>query len=102
MIGIPIDLRPEFPTNASLVLLTEGAKFDPDMVAKIKGQLRAGKSVVITSGLLHALQDKGLEDIAEIRCTDRKFLAHQYPAVSARAIFPARRRDERQHAVPRN
>jgi len=78
MIGIPIDLRPEFPTNASLVLLTECAKFDPDLVGKIQGQLRAGKSVVITSGLLRALQDQGLGDIAEIRCTDRRFLAHQY------------------------
>ena len=99
LIGIPIDLRPEFPTNASLVLLTECAKFDPGIVAKIKGQLRAGKSVVITSGLLRALQGsprginaetsmgdpagaisrgKGIEDIAEIRCTDRKFLAHTY------------------------
>lgn len=78
MIGIPIDLRPQFPTNANLVLLTECAKFDPDIVAEIKGQLRAGKSVVITSGLLRALQDKGIEDIAEIRCTDRKFLAHKY------------------------
>jgi hypothetical protein len=77
-IGIPIDLHPEFPTNANLVLLTESAKFDPDIVAKIKAQLVAGKSVVITSGLLRALQGKGIEDIAEIQCTDRKFLAHQY------------------------
>ena len=98
-LGIPIDLRPEFPTNANLILLTEAAKADPDLVAKIKGQLRAGKSVVITSGLLHALQGspreinaetskgdpagaisrgKGIEDIAEVRWTDRKFLAHQY------------------------
>ena len=77
-LGIPIDLRPEFPTNANLILLTEAAKVDTNIVAKIKGQLRAGKSVVITSGLLHALQGKGIEDIAEIRWTDRKFLAHQY------------------------
>ncbi|HEY5345194.1 MAG TPA: hypothetical protein VIK62_02495 [Verrucomicrobiae bacterium] len=78
MIGIPIDLHPEFPTNANLILLTECAKDDPDIVAKIKGQLRTGKSVVITSGLLHALQGKGIEDIAEVRWTDRKFLAHKY------------------------
>jgi len=77
-LGIPIDLHPEFPTNANLILLTEAAKADPDIVAKIKGQLVAGKNVVITSGLLHALQGKGIEDIAEIRWTDRKFLAHQY------------------------
>jgi hypothetical protein len=78
MIGIPIDLRPDFPTNANLILLAECAKFDPDIVAKIKGQLRAGKSVVMTSGLLRALQGKGIEDIAEVRWTDRKFLAHRY------------------------
>ena len=78
MIGIPIDLRPEFPTNANLILLTECAKFDPNIVAKIKGQLAAGKNVVITSGLLRALQGKGIEGIAEIRWTDRKFLAHKY------------------------
>ena len=78
MIGIPMSLYPEFPTNANLVLLTEAAKFDPDIVAKIKGQLTAGKSVVITSGLLHALQDRGIEDIVEARYTDHKVLAHDY------------------------
>lgn len=78
MIGIPIDLHPEFPTNANLILLTECAKGDPDIVPKIKGQLRAGKSVVITSGLLRALQGKGLDDIAEVRWTDQKFRAHKY------------------------
>jgi hypothetical protein len=78
MIGIPIDLHPVFPTNASLVLLTESAKFDPGIVAKIKRQLVAGKSVVITSGLLHALQGRGIEDIVEVRYTDRKVLAHKY------------------------
>ena len=78
MIGIPIDLYPQFPTNADLVLLTESAKCDPDIVAKIKGQLAAGKSVVITSGLLHALQYQGIEDIVEARYTDHKVLAHEY------------------------
>jgi hypothetical protein len=78
MIGIPIDLHPVFPTNANLILLTESAKFDPGIVAKIKRQLAAGKSVIITSGLLRALQGKGIEDIVEVQYTDRKVLAHQY------------------------
>ena len=77
-LGIPIDLHPEFPTNADLVLLTECAKFDPAIVGKIKTQLVAGKSVVITSGLLRALQGKGIEDIVEAQSTDRKILAHEY------------------------
>jgi hypothetical protein len=69
-IGIPIDLRPEFPTDADMVLLTESAKFDPDIIQKIKGQLTAGKSVVMTSGLLRALQGKGIEGLVEVRYTD--------------------------------
>lgn len=72
MIGIPIDLYATFPTDANVVLLTESAKFDPDIVSKMEGQLRAGKNVVITSGLLHALQGKGIEDIVELRYTDHK------------------------------
>ena len=63
---------PEFPGEAQTVLLTECAAFDPTIVDKIKKQLMDGKSVVITSGLLRALQGKGIEDIAEIRYTDRK------------------------------
>jgi hypothetical protein len=78
LIGIPIELYPNFPTNASPVLLTEAAAFDPDIVAKIKGQLTAGKSVIITSGLLRALQGKGIEDIVELQYTDRKISARDY------------------------
>jgi hypothetical protein len=77
-IGIPIDLYPEFPTDADVVLLTESAKYDPQIVQKIKGQLTAGKNVVITSGLLRALQGKGIEDIVEVRYTDRKVVADEY------------------------
>jgi hypothetical protein len=77
-IGIPIELQPEFPTNADITLLTESAKFDPDLVAKIKHNLVTGKSVIVTSGLFRALQGRGIEDIVEARCTDRKIFAHQY------------------------
>jgi hypothetical protein len=75
MIGIPIDLHPEFPVDARLVLLTESAKFDPGIVAKIKRQLEDGKSVVITSGLLRALKGKGIEGVCETEVTDNKVLA---------------------------
>jgi hypothetical protein len=75
---IPIDLHPEFPTEAKLVLLTEDAKFDPEIVAKIKAQLEAGKSVVITSGLLRALKGRGIESICETEVTDNKVVAREY------------------------
>ena len=70
-IGVPIELVPEFPTNADIVLLTESAKRDPEIVAKMKKQLASGKNVMVTSGLLRALQDRGIKDIAEAEETGR-------------------------------
>jgi hypothetical protein len=73
MIGIPIEMVPEFPAEAGTILLTATASADRDIVRKIKGQLAAGKQVIVTSGLLSALQGKGgLDEIAELRCTSRK------------------------------
>ena len=72
MLGIPIDLRSEFPEDDNLILLTESAKFDTDIVTKIKKQLVDGKSVVVTSGLYKALQTLGIRDIVEMTVTDRK------------------------------
>jgi hypothetical protein len=78
MIGIPIDLYPSFPTDANPVLLTESAKYDPQNVDEIKGQLRAEKNVVITSGLLHAVQGEGIEDIVELRYSGHKAIVDEY------------------------
>ena len=66
MIGIPIEMYSQFPQDAKVVLLTKDAAFDPHIVAKIKSQLEAGKNVVITSGLVQELQDKGLNDIVDV------------------------------------
>ncbi|HWA30013.1 MAG TPA: hypothetical protein VG867_02890 [Rhizomicrobium sp.] len=68
-IGIPIEMTPEFPAGAKTVLLTQSASFDPAIVAKIKAKLQAGGNVIITSGFLRAMQDKGIEDIVEWRET---------------------------------
>jgi hypothetical protein len=72
LIGVPIEMYPAFPTQASVILLTEGSAFDPNLVSEIKQQLEAGKTVVMTSGLWRVLQGKGVEDLAEIRYTDER------------------------------
>ncbi len=72
MLGIPIEMVPRFPTEAPTILLTESARFDPELVDKIKRQLMDGKTVVITSGLLKALQGRGIADIVELQTSDRK------------------------------
>ena len=78
MVGIPIDIVPVFPADEKMILLTESASFDPQIVGKIKKQLISGKNVLITSGLLRALQGKGIEDIVELRYTDRKVLTKDF------------------------
>jgi hypothetical protein len=77
-LGIPIELTPEFPAAANLVLLTESAREDPQIMPKIEHQLAAGKSVAITSGLLHALQDRGIRDIVELEYTSHKIAVHEF------------------------
>lgn len=78
MIGIPVDLYPAFPDDAPVVLLTEDAKDDPKIVDRIKQHLRKGNSVIITSGLYQALQDRGIRDIVEMNVTGRRFIADGY------------------------
>ncbi|HVN05299.1 MAG TPA: hypothetical protein VMT86_12820 [Bryobacteraceae bacterium] len=78
MLGIPMDIVPEFPEEAKTVLLTEQAKQDPDIVSKIKKQLVAGKNVVITSGLLKALQGRGIDDIVELEDTGQTVAARDF------------------------
>jgi hypothetical protein len=70
-IGIPIELVPEFPTDADIVLLTESAKRDPNLLTKMKKQLASGRNVMVTSGLLRALQERGIKEIAEAEETGR-------------------------------
>jgi hypothetical protein len=85
MIGLPMNMEPEFPSEDSIILLTEEAKADNKIVDKIKKQLTDGKTVVITSGLLKTIQDK-LDDIVELRYTDRKAIVQDYTAGTFRLI----------------
>jgi hypothetical protein len=78
MIGIPIELHPEFPAEAKTVLLTEQASFDPDLVTKIRTHLEKGSNVVITTGLLKKLQGKGIEQIADIHMTGNVLRVNEY------------------------
>ena len=78
MIGIPIEMRPNFPDDAHTILLTEEASFDPDLVAKIRTHLQHGGNVVITTGLLNKLQDRGLKQIADIHTTGNILRVNRY------------------------
>lgn len=77
MIGLPMDMRPVFPEDRQVVLLTAQAAQDTEIMAKIKRQLQSGRDVVVTSSLLKAIPEK-LTEVAELRCTDLKALVNDF------------------------
>jgi hypothetical protein len=78
LLGIPIEMVPTFPANADVILLTEGAAVDPNLVTEVKQQLDNGKVVVMTSGLWRALEGHGAEDLMEVRYTDHKVAVNSF------------------------
>ena len=77
MIGLPMDMQPQFLNDRQQILLTEQAAKDPQIVEKIKQQLRKGGDVMITTGLLKAIRDK-LADICELYCGDLKAIVNDF------------------------
>ena len=75
MIGLPMDMVPYFPTDQKIVLLTEQAAADPNIMTPIKKQLMAGKDVIITSSLLSAIPDK-IAEVSELRCSDLRAIVN--------------------------
>lgn len=76
-IGLPIELYPTFPGNARTILLAADAAHDPGIVAEIDGALKAGRTVIVTSGLVKALGDR-FHDIAEWTPTGNAALIDHY------------------------
>lgn len=78
MIGMPMDIVPEFPENDPMIILTEQAAKDPMIVQKIEQRLKSGKDVIITSGLLNALQNRGIRNIVDLEYTSRKSMIEDF------------------------
>lgn len=78
MLGIPMEITPEFPQDADIIFLTEQAAFDETIVEKIERHLVGGKDVIITSGLYRVLQGRGIEDIVELEYTDKKAVVRTF------------------------
>ena len=78
MIGVPIDLVPEFLTNAPTIFLTAASSYDKDLVAKTRKFVQAGGRVIATTGLIEALGDKGFQDIVEMQVAGRRVVATRF------------------------
>ncbi|MDR0917452.1 MAG: hypothetical protein LBN02_09745 [Oscillospiraceae bacterium] len=80
MVGIPLELTPDFPTDGKSVFLTVQALKDPDIFAKIQKLVVSGGKVIVTSGFMtEALaRHVGIEEITSIRYLGRKFTTNQF------------------------
>ena len=76
MIGLPMDMYPQWQERQQILLTQQAAK-DPQIVEKIKGQLRKGGDVIVTTGLLKAIKDK-LADVCELYCGDLKAIVNDF------------------------
>ena len=77
MIGLPMDMHPQWPDSREQILLTQQAAKDPQLVEKIKRQLRKGGDVIITTGLLKVIKDE-LSDVVELYCGDLKAIVNDF------------------------
>jgi hypothetical protein len=89
MIGVPIDLVPEFPTNAPAIFLTASSSYDQDLVAKTKRFVQAGGRVIATTALIEALGDEGFQDIAEVQAAGRRVVATRFSSGRGFGAAPA-------------
>ena len=77
MIGLPMDMHPQWVEGRQQILLTEQAAKDPQIVEKIKTQLRKGGDVIITTGLLKAIREQ-MADVCELYCGDLKAIVNDF------------------------
>ncbi|MCR4852001.1 MAG: hypothetical protein K5893_00230 [Prevotella sp.] len=77
MIGLPMDMHPQWKDGQKQILLTQQAAKDPQIVEKIKQQLKKGGDVIITTGLLKAIKEK-LGDVVELYCGDLKAIVNDF------------------------
>lgn len=71
MAGVPVEIVSKFPTDDNIVILTECAKYDPNILQEMKDFMKKGGDVIVTSGFYRAMQDKGIKNIFEMTVTTR-------------------------------
>jgi hypothetical protein len=71
-LGFPLEPYCHFPDTDRLVFLTENAATDSKIIDKMKKHLNKGNDLLITSGLLKKLQEKGIDEITGIKVTGKK------------------------------
>ncbi len=78
MCGMALELMPQFPESAPVVLLTQRAACIPDVMEKLEAYVRRGGKAVVTVGFLHETYDRGIREMTSVRLTHRHVLGDRY------------------------
>jgi hypothetical protein len=78
MVGVPLELTPDFPSDAKSVFLTVQAHKDPDIIAKLIKFVKDGGKAIVTSGFMLQALGTGIEELTSIRYKGRHFRTNQF------------------------
>jgi len=78
MCGLQLELKPEFPPDAPVILMTRRTACMPDAVEKLEEYVRNGGKAVITIGFLHETYNRGIQDMTSVRLTHRHVTGSRY------------------------
>lgn len=78
MHGIALEPVPEFPSEASVILLTQSSLSDTRIMEKLEHYLRNGGTAVVTSGFARNAPTDAWKKLSSVRFTQRKLPADRY------------------------
>lgn len=76
--GIPMEPTLIYPDSAKDVFLAESAADDKEIVAKIKGSLKKGANVIVTSGFVRKLGNTFVHEFGNVTYSPRKAIVKDY------------------------
>lgn len=72
MLGIPLEPTPYFPMEEKTIFLTASAAKDDAIILKIKKALSKGHQLILTSGLVKALEARGIREVINVAVLEQK------------------------------
>ncbi len=78
MLGIPFEPTPYFPMEANTLFLTASAACDKHIISKLKDYLKGKHTLILTSGFVKAMAQKGLDELIDIKVTDSKISSNHF------------------------
>lgn len=79
MLAIPFELTPAWPTDtAHPLLITANAARDKDIIERMRSYLRAGGQIVMTSGFLERMNDRGVGEFTTLHPTGKKLSVRRF------------------------